>query len=113
MLINSISMRINKTFAVILTAGLIAGALAIPFVKAIGPIFNAFPISYTGERNHDLPMIDAKNVSKGEGWSVDQADHDRGIAADPGDVIEFSIYYHNSAADTDANVAINTIIKAF
>src|SRR3989338_3746392 len=109
----SFSLNHKKGLAIVLLAGLIATAGSFAFVGAAGPQFNIFPISYTGEANHDLPLLDARNVTKGEGWSASATDFAAGVQAEPGDVIEFSIYYHNGAADTEENVARNTIIKAF
>ncbi|MDZ4243475.1 MAG: hypothetical protein U1C57_00005, partial [Candidatus Doudnabacteria bacterium] len=103
----------KKSILIVLGAGLIATAASFAFVGAAGPQFNIFPISYTGEANHDLPLLDARNATKGESWSASAADFAAGIQADPGDVIEFSIYYHNGVPDTEENVARNTIIKAF
>lgn len=72
--------------------------------------FNTFPISYTPQQNNDLPMIDARNISKGGTYSTSQADHDNGVLADPNDIVEFQIYYHNTA--TPEEVARNVIVKA-
>ncbi len=105
-------LRTNRALIVILLAGITAGVLFMPFASAVGPAFNIFPISYTGQQNHDLPMIDAKNVTRGEGWSSSQADHDAGIQASPGDIIEFSVFYHNGTADTPENVAIVPIANS-
>lgn len=103
----------KKTMAVVLAAGLVAVFFTFPFADASGPQFNIFPISYTpGTLNHDLPMIDAKNITKGIGYSTSQSDHDNGIQASAGDILEFSIYFHNGTPNTDANIALNTLVKA-
>ncbi|MBI4050778.1 MAG: hypothetical protein HY396_02265 [Candidatus Doudnabacteria bacterium] len=107
------SLNPKKAIAVVSLAGLIALALSYIPALAQGPAFNIFPISYTGELNKDLPLLDGRNASQFEGWSASQADHDAGVQASAGQILEFSVYYHNGAADADENVAINTIIKAF
>lgn len=77
------------------------------------PQFNIWPLTYGAELCHDLPLLDAKNVSRGEGWSTSQSDHDAGVQASAGEIIELSVYYHNGVPNLDENVAINTVIRAF
>lgn len=93
-------------------AGMLALILATTTVVANGPTFNIFPVAYDGSTNTDYPLIDARNVTKGEGWSMSQPDHDAGITADPNDEIEFLVYYHNGAPDDPANTALSTIVRA-
>lgn len=83
---------------------------ALPASAAAAAAFNTLPISYIPQADHDLPMIDAKNITLGGAFSADQADHDDGVIANPGDIVEFLIYYHNSGGTDDA--AYNVIIKA-
>lgn len=107
------TLNTKKALSAAILGGMLAFSLSFIPASALGPQFNIFPISYIGELNHDLPLLDGRNASLGEGWSVSQADHDAGVQANPGNVLEFSVYYHNGAADDDANVAINTVIQAF
>ena len=102
----------QKTLAVVLLAGFTAFLLSTPFASANGPQFNIFPISYSGGLNHDLPLLDCRNASRGEDWSDSQSQHDDGVASNPGDIVECSIYYHNGAANADENTAHNTVISA-
>ena len=107
------SFDLKKSLSMVVLAGLFAGFLGYTPVKADGPQFNIFPISYDGATNTDLPLIDAKNITQIGQWSTSQADHDNGVNANSGDVIEFSIYYHNGVPDAPENIAHNTIVKAF
>lgn len=91
----------------ILFFGLLA---SMPQPASAAVAFNTFPISFTRQTDRDLPMIDARNVSAGGDFSTSQTDHDNGVQASPGDVIEFQIYYHNSGVAED--VAHNVIIRA-
>ena len=97
------------TVVVLVVAASITGTL---FASATGPQFNIFPISYTQELNHDFPLLDARNVTNNEDWSNSQSDHDNGVDADPGDEIEFLVYYHNGAADAPENIARNVRVRA-
>lgn len=81
-------------------------------VAASGPTFNIFPIAYDGSMNTDYPLLDVRNVTKSEGWSTSQADHDAGVNADPGDEVEFLVYYHNGVPDDPSNTATNVLLKA-
>lgn len=107
------SLNFKKVFSLVFLGGLTAFLVSSPMASANGPQFNIFPISYQSMTNYDLPMLDGRDVTRGEGWSSSQADHDAGVQANPGDIIEFSVYYHNGVPDTDENVAINTIVQAF
>ena len=83
------------------------------FNATLGPSFNIFPAAYNGGVNTDYPLLDARNVSNGEAWSSSKCDHDKAIWADPGDVLEFLIYYHNGApAGVPENIAHNVSVKA-
>ena len=83
-----------------------------PTPSSGAPQFNIWPLTYGSELCHDLPLLDAKNVSRGQGWSTSQADHDAGVEASAGEIIEVSIYYHNGVPNLEENVALNTIIRA-
>ncbi len=102
----------KKTFATVLAAGAVALVTVVGTVIAVGPTFNIFPIAYGGGTNSDYPLLDARNYSRNEGWSNSQSDHDAGITADPGEEIEFLIYYHNGAPDAAENIASNVIARA-
>ncbi|PIR97182.1 MAG: hypothetical protein COT91_02715 [Candidatus Doudnabacteria bacterium CG10_big_fil_rev_8_21_14_0_10_41_10] len=104
--------NLNKT--VIAAIGLVVIASLVPaFAFADTASFNIFPISYSGDVNHDYPLLDARNYSEGDNFSTSQSDHDNGVDADPGDTVEFVIYYHNGAANSDDTVAENVKIRAF
>ena len=103
----------KKSLAIVILAGLSAGLLSAAGVGAVGPQFNIFPISYTGAQNNDLPLIDAKNITQNGVYSVSPTDHQNGVSVNPGDKIAVSIYYHNGVPDTDGNVALNAIVRAF
>jgi hypothetical protein len=86
------------------------------FTIACGPVFNQFPVSYNPRGYTDWPLSDGRNVTKNEDWSKSQADHDHGVEAEPGDVIEIYVHFHNGALDSesckDAD-AVRTVIQAF
>jgi fimbrial isopeptide formation D2 family protein/uncharacterized repeat protein (TIGR01451 family) len=105
---------LNNNIKTLVVVGLVLSATAVSTfaVSATGPQFNVFPISYTQELNHDFPLLDGRNVTNGEDWSVSDTDHANGVEADPGDEIEFLVYYHNGAADAPENIARNVVIKA-
>lgn len=88
---------------------MVAGVLSSFAVNAAGPEFNKFPIAFTETPGHDLPLLNARNISTDNTWS----NGNRTLQANPGDIIEFQVYYHNGAADDPANTAFNTVIKAF
>ena len=102
----------KKTVVTIAVAGLLAVISAVGFVSAVGPSFNIFPIGFNQELNHDYPLLDARNITKGEDWSVSASDHAAGVTADPGDTIEFLVYYHNGAPTAPENIANNVVVKA-
>lgn len=102
----------KKTVMTVAAAGLLALVSVVGIVSANGPSFNIFPISYSGALNTDFPLLDARNATKGESWSTSQSDHDAGVTAEPGDEIEFLIYYHNGAANAPENIAPNVVAKA-
>ena len=104
--------KMTKMFAVALGLVIAIGFLPVQ-AQAEGPEFNIFPISYSGEENHDFPLLDARNYSENGSFSQSQTDHDNGVYADPGDIVEFIIYYHNGAPDAPENVAENVRIRAF
>jgi len=109
-----ISKNRKAKLCTIVVVGLVLAATAVSTfaVSATGPQFNVFPISYTQELNHDFPLLDGRNVTNGEDWSASNTDHANGVEADPGDEIEFLVYYHNGAADAPENIARNVVIKA-
>jgi len=102
----------KKVFYTVMAAGMLAALSVVGFVSANGPAFNIFPIAYNGALNTDYPLLDARNMTKGEGWSTSQFDHDSGVTADPGDVIQFLVYYHNGAPTAPENVAYDVMLKA-
>ena len=89
---------------------LVAGSFSSAAPALAAPAFNTFPISYTQTTDRDMPMIDARNVTQNIPYSTSQADHDNGVTANAGDIIEFQIYYHNSSVAED--IATNVIIAA-
>jgi uncharacterized repeat protein (TIGR01451 family) len=101
----------KKAALTIFAAGMLATVVVASTVAADGPTFNIFPIGYSGSLNTDYPLLDARNATKGEGWSTSQTDHDAGVTADPGDTIEFLVYYHNGAPDSPTNTAKNVTLR--
>ncbi len=109
--------RSSRSFLV----GLCSSAIITPqvgqsFIISCGPIFNQFPVSYSPKAYADWPLLDGRNVTKGKSWSNSQADHDHGIDAEPGDVIEIYIYFHNGGIDSESCEeadAVRTIIQTF
>ena len=102
----------KKSLATVFGAGVLAIVAVVTTVAAVGPTFNIFPVAYDGSLNTDYPLIDARNVTKNEGWSTSQSDHNAGVNMDPGDTVEFLVYYHNGAPDDPANTALSTVIRA-
>ena len=96
----------KKSLATVFGAGVLAIVAVVTTVAAVGPTFNIFPVAYDGSLNTDYPLIDARNVTKNEGWSTSQSDHNAGVNMDPGDTVEFLVYYHNGAPDDPANTAL-------
>jgi len=83
----------------------VSGMLLQPFgaLKAAGPRFNIFtPYSCTLEFNRDYFVICVKNDTKGTDYATT-------VSADPGDILTFSVYYHNGVNST---IATNTKLKA-
>src|SRR3989344_528961 len=103
----------KKALSLVLLAGMSAFAFSFVPASALGPEFNIFPISYTGQQNHDLVMLDGRNATKFESWSASQSDHDAGVNAAPGEEVEFSVYFHNGAPNAQENTAINAVVRAF
>src|SRR3989344_1676711 len=99
---------VKLTLTTVVMSGLLLAITAI----ATGPEFNIFPISYSGETNHDYPLLDARNFSDNGSFSTSQTDHDNGVDLGPEETIEFVIYYHNGAANGDENIARNVRIRA-
>lgn len=113
---NLIAQKSNITKTILIVIGLVMIAGLIPveaLADADAAAFNIFPISYSGETNHDYPLLDARNYSEAEDFSSSQSDHNNGVDADPGDIVEFVIYYHNGAANQDDTVAENVRVRAF
>jgi hypothetical protein len=84
------------------------------FEVSCGPRFNQFPVSYGRiEGYRDFPLIDARNLTTHQSWSNSQAEHQKGLEADPGDVIEISVYFHNGGMtdDCEDDSAIRTLIR--
>src|SRR3989304_402563 len=99
--------------AVLWTAAALVSAVFIAMpVLAAGPTFNIFPVGYSGAQNTDYPLLDARDFSQNTSFSSSQADHDDGVTANPGDTLEFIVYYHNGAADDPDNTAHNVRISA-
>jgi len=83
----------------------VSGMLLQPFsvLKAAGPRFNIFtPYSCTLQYNRDYFIICVKNDTKG-------TDYATAVSADPGDILTFSVYYHNGVNNT---IATNTKLRA-
>jgi uncharacterized repeat protein (TIGR01451 family) len=71
------------------------------------PVFNYWPLTYnSSELCHDLPLIDARNLSssteRDARYSASQSEHDAGINATTGDTVRVSIYFHNGATDDES-----------
>lgn len=111
-LIKNSILKNKKTASTIFAAAVLATVVVAGTVAADGPTFNIFPIGYDGSLNTDYPLIDGRNVTKNESWSSSQSDHDAGVSVDPGDTIEFLVYYHNGAPDAPANIASNVNLRA-
>jgi len=95
-----------------MAAGLLSVVAVVGIVSANGPTFNIFPIAYNGGLNTDYPLLDGRNSTSGESWSNSQSDHNSGVTANPGEVVEFLIYYHNGAPDAAENTAKDVVAKA-
>ncbi len=84
------------------------------FEISCGPRFNQFPISYGRvEGFKDFPLIDARNLTKNQSWSRSQEQPQKGLEADPGDVIEVFVYFHNGGMtdDCEDDSAIRTLVR--
>jgi uncharacterized repeat protein (TIGR01451 family) len=91
----------RKTIVSLVAFILIAGTLlsvALPFnVFAQAPRFNIFtPYTHTQAYNRDYYLLDMRNETKNTSWNDP-------ISADAGDVLMFSVYYHNGVNYTTAN----------
>jgi len=74
----------------------------VPLVQAANPRFNIFtPYVHTQAANQDYFLLDVKNDTKGTGFNFP-------VSADSGDILTFSVYYHNGVNNTIAN---NTVVK--
>lgn len=85
------------------------------FVFTCGPIFNQFQVSYEAKPYSSKPLINGRNVTRNGTWSSSAAEHGRGLEAEPGDVVEIYIYFHNGglkAEDCPDAAAIHTVIQA-
>jgi hypothetical protein len=68
------------------------------------PRFNIFtPYSHGQQTNSDYYLLDIKNDTKGSSFNDP-------VYADPGDILTFSVFYHNGVINT---VAHNTRLKVF
>ncbi|MBI4836786.1 MAG: DUF11 domain-containing protein [Candidatus Portnoybacteria bacterium] len=77
------------------------GTLATGFTSQ-NPRFNIFtPYAHTQTYNQDYYLLDMKNDTKNTSWNDP-------ISADAGDILTFSVYYHNGVNDT---IARNTTLK--
>jgi hypothetical protein len=66
------------------------------------PEFNGYLLSYTGGTCHDVPLIDLEVLdSSGRNGRVARtaAEHERGIKANPGDLVRVLIWFHNSGSE--------------
>ncbi len=80
-----------------------------------GPRFNQYPASYIDLKTGDWPLINARNITKNGDWCLSQAEHDKGVEAEPGDIVEFWIYFHNGCVESeesDTHSAFGTMIQA-
>jgi len=96
----------KKILLISLTATLMLGNFALPACAQSSegsvPRFNIFtPYSHTQTYNQDYYLLDIKNDTKGGTFNDP-------VSANPGDILTFSVYYHNGVTSTVAN---NTWIK--
>lgn len=76
-------------------------------IFALGALFlaqNAFAATWNGAYN-DCPSINVANATTGAGWS-DPCWTGTSISANPGDVINVRIYYHNTGTSTATNTKV-------
>ncbi len=67
-----------------------------PYQAAQNPRFNIFtPYVHTQTAGRDYYLFDVKNETKNTDWNFP-------VSADPGDVLVFSVYYHNGVVGTTA-----------
>lgn len=71
------------------------------------PRFNIFtPYVHTQTDGRDYYLFDAKNDTKQTGWGFP-------VSADPGDVLTFSVYYHNAVLESAAkNTKMRVILPS-
>jgi hypothetical protein len=97
----------KKILQLLLITALALGNFALPtFAQSSdgngNPRFNIFtPYSHTQAYNQDYYLLDIKNDTKNGSFNDP-------VSADPGDILTFSVYYHNGETDTVAN---NTQIR--
>lgn len=99
----------------ILGTGVLVAIFAVGIAQTVfaaGPAFGVFPISYDGAQNTEFPLLDARDATTSGSFSTSQADHDNGVTVNPGDEIEFIIFYHNGAATAPENIAHSVRISA-
>jgi hypothetical protein len=84
------------------------------FTVSCGPVFNQLPVSYSPKTYADWPLLDGRNTIQRMAWSNSQQEHDHGVYAAPGDIIEIYIYLHNGGIGDegceDAD-AVRTLIR--
>lgn len=69
------------------------------------PRLNTWPVSYTSQPFHDLPMVDVMVVGKSGRsgrYATSQKEHDTGVTVEPGDQVIVSLYFHNTASPQSA-----------
>lgn len=95
--------KIPKTLIISTLTGLIFGQFLFPLLAfAQAPRFNIFtPYTHNQEYNRDYYLLDIKNDTQAGSWNDP-------ISANPGDVLTFSVYYHNGVNGTTAH---NTKIR--
>ncbi|GAC1572279.1 MAG: hypothetical protein NVS3B9_1620 [Candidatus Doudnabacteria bacterium] len=82
----------------------------------ITPAMNIWPLAWTSIDCHDLPLIEAKNLSAGSGrdshYSLSQEEHNAGITVKSGDKVRVAVYFHNGASPDDqvAATAHNVVV---
>jgi len=104
----------NKKYLYSMAAVFVLAALIIsPFISLavfsstasgyqLNPRFNIFtPYTHEQTEGHDYYLLDVKNNTQGTSWGSY-------FVAQPGDVLTFSVYYHNGVLNT---VAGNTTLK--
>lgn len=76
-------------------------------MAAENPKFNTFtPYTHTKAINQDYYLLDLKNDTKNADWNDP-------ISADAGDILTFSVYYHNAVNETAAhNTTIRIVIPS-